>query len=64
MADKLTATERSKFAEKFMDLGNLFLSALALGQLVTRQFDPILAAVGIIAFLLMYVFAYLLMKRG
>ena len=47
-----------------MDLGNLFLSALVLGQIVTGQHDPIIAAAGIIAFLLLYIFAYLLMKRG
>jgi hypothetical protein len=62
MANALTATERSKFAEKLMDLGNMILAALAIGQVLTERRDFIVAATGVVAFVLMYVIAYAIMK--
>jgi hypothetical protein len=63
MTNNLTPTERSKFAEKLMDLGNMILAALAFGQVLSVNKDFFVAAIGVMAFMVMYLIAYAILKR-
>jgi hypothetical protein len=63
MTNTLTPTEKAKFAEKLMDLGNMILAALAIGQVLSDRRDFFVAAIGVGAFMMLYIIAYAIMKR-
>ena len=64
VARKLSTDERSRIAEKIMEMGNLMLAALGVGQILSGRVDWIAAVGGIAAFALAYFVAYEIMKRG
>lgn len=58
---KISPKFRGQLSEKLMDLGNLGLGALALGQFVTdRQFSPVLFLGGVTLFFTCYLVSYLI----
>jgi len=64
MAQKLSSDERARIADKLMELGNLFLAALVVGQVLTDRKDLLAAGAGLVVFLGMYFIAVQIMKRG
>lgn len=63
MALKLNSDERARIAEKIMEVGNLVFVALAVGQILSRDIDLVIAFGGVSAFVLAYFIAYQIMKR-
>ncbi|HCS78756.1 TPA: hypothetical protein DIV55_03355 [Patescibacteria group bacterium] len=64
MARRLSTDERTRIAEKLMELGNLTIAALGIGQILNRQTDLIAAGAGIGVFLLMYYIGIEIMRKG
>lgn len=65
MTRKLSSDERGRIAEKLMELGNLVLAALVVGQIISdRRENLVIAAVGIAIFVGLYFCGYQIMKRG
>ena len=54
----LNQTQRILFAEKFMDLGNLALAGLAIGQLISEKMNWQALIIGIASYILLGVIAY------
>jgi hypothetical protein len=63
MAEKLSSDERSRVAEKLMELGNLIVGALVVGQILTDRRNVLAAIGGVIVFLGLYFVAIQIMKR-
>ena len=63
---QLTPEQRDKFAEKFMDWGNLVFAGLVVAQIVpgTSPFRPGMYVVGLTSITGAYLVAYLLMRGG
>lgn len=56
---------RKLFAEKLMDLGNLSIGALVLGQFVTdRAFSNTLFVSGFVTMLILYTLSYIIGRGG
>jgi len=52
---------RSKLSEKLMDLGNLIIAALALGQFVSgKEFSLVVFVTGVILTFLCYIISYII----
>ena len=64
MARRLSTDECTRIAEKLMELGNLTIAALGIGQILNRQTDLIAAGAGIGVFLLMYYIGIEIMRKG
>lgn len=64
MARKLSQDERARIAEKIMEIGNLVLAALVVGQVLSSRIDLITATAGVGVFGLAYFVGYQIMKRG
>lgn len=64
MARKLSADERARIAEQLMQLGTYVLITLTVTQLVTDSTHLLVAAIGVVIFLLAWFLAYQIMKRG
>ncbi len=65
MAKPLVQDDRRAIAEKVMELGNLILVALAIGQLLALpKFNEMVAVFGIVLFIEAYFVAYMLMRGG
>jgi hypothetical protein len=64
MTRKLSSDERARVAEKVMELGNMIVAALVIGQLLIERKDPYVAGLGIAVFFGLYMVAYQIMKRG
>jgi hypothetical protein len=63
MAQKLSQDERARIAEKIMEVGNLILAALVVGQVLSDKVDVIAAFGGAFVFGIAYYVAYLIMTR-
>lgn len=61
---KLSSDERARIAEKMMELANLTVAALGIGQILSREVQLFAAVCGIIIFLVLYYLAVQIMKRG
>lgn len=61
----MTIDQKSRFAEKIMDWGNLFFAGLVLAQFVPKisEFNWILLLIGAIGLVISYSLAYHIMKR-
>lgn len=65
MVHKLSSDERGRIAEKLMELGNLVLAALVVGQIISERPENLISAgVGIAIFVGLYFCGYQIMKRG
>ena len=60
----LGKAEKRLVAEKFMELANLTIVALAITQLLSDSVDLVAAGIGIVLFGVEYYFAYRLVKGG
>lgn len=56
--------ERKSIAERLMELGNLSIIALFLGQFLSRKVESQAAMIGLAVFLVGYTVAFMLMKGG
>lgn len=60
---KVSPQFRARFSEKLMDLGNLVIAGLALGQFISgREFSLILFLLGIILAASCYIISYLVSR--
>ncbi|OGK22604.1 hypothetical protein A3C98_04230 [Candidatus Roizmanbacteria bacterium RIFCSPHIGHO2_02_FULL_37_15] len=63
--NKISSKFRDKLSEKLMDLGNLTLATLALGQFVTdKKFSWAVFGWGVIFMLLCYLMSYIISSEG
>jgi hypothetical protein len=64
----LTTEQRMLFAEKIMDLGNIGVGGLLVGQavqaLAQSQFNLVIALGGIVFWVLAYLFGYVMVRGG
>ncbi len=63
MALKFDKAQRNIIAEKLIDLGNLILLALTLGQVIANRYEIKGAALGVIIFVICYSIAFKTMNR-
>lgn len=63
---RLTTQQRGKFAEKFMEWGNLVFAGLVIAQIIpgTGSFRLGIAVAGVIVTSVAYLLAYYIMKEG
>ena len=63
---KLTKEQKNKFAEKFMDWGNIVFAGLVIAQIVPGNggFRASIAIGGILNLIFSYLTAYVIMKGG
>ena len=64
MAFDLNQNQRNTVAEKVMDLANLAVIALVIGQILSSRFEFIAAGLGMVLFLIGYSVAFIIMKGG
>lgn len=54
--------QRQAFAEKFMDVGNLAVGALLLGQFLAKEFNWLWTVAGFGAWMVLYSVGYFLLQ--
>ena len=60
---KFTKEHQDLFAEKILDLGNLSLVGLTFASLLTQKFNFLMFLLGIVIFIICYMFAYNLIVK-
>ncbi len=60
----MTPKQKEFYADKAVDLAHIIGGALVIGQFVAERFEVLVFALGVIAFILLYVASYFLTKEA